>query len=64
MHRPSIIHYDLKPANCLFDTAGDIKITDFGLSKIVEDELDGQSSDSLFRSSHVLIPARDIRACV
>ncbi|KAK9835820.1 hypothetical protein WJX74_008661 [Apatococcus lobatus] len=32
-----IIHYDLKPANCLFDAFGQVKITDFGLSKIVED---------------------------
>lgn len=36
--RPAIIHYDLKPANCLFDEHGDVKITDFGLSKIVEQE--------------------------
>ncbi|KAK9807575.1 hypothetical protein WJX72_003134 [[Myrmecia] bisecta] len=32
-----IIHYDLKPANIMFDCYGEVKITDFGLSKIVEE---------------------------
>ena len=32
---PPIIHYDLKPANILLHQ-GRVKITDFGLSKIVE----------------------------
>ncbi|OHT09085.1 serine/threonine-protein kinase TOUSLED-like protein [Tritrichomonas foetus] len=31
-----VIHYDLKPANILFTDDGTVKITDFGLSKIVE----------------------------
>jgi tousled-like kinase len=32
-----VIHYDLKPGNILFDAAGRVKITDFGLSKVMEE---------------------------
>ncbi|KAL0488730.1 hypothetical protein AKO1_015814 [Acrasis kona] len=36
--KQKIIHFDLKPANILFLDDGQIKITDFGLSKIMEEE--------------------------
>lgn len=49
--RRSIIHFDLKPANILFDSMGDVKITDFGLSKITEEadmELTSQGAGTMW----------------
>ncbi|XP_013606450.1 PREDICTED: serine/threonine-protein kinase TOUSLED-like isoform X1 [Brassica oleracea var. oleracea] len=40
-----IIHYDLKPGNVLFDEFGVAKVTDFGLSKIVEDNAGSQGME-------------------
>ncbi|KAL3116072.1 hypothetical protein niasHT_007372 [Heterodera trifolii] len=48
--RYPIIHYDLKPANILLQsgtTSGEIKITDFGLSKTMENADDGDESIEL-----------------
>lgn len=39
--KPPVIHYDLKPGNILLSNGsicGDIKITDFGLSKIMDED--------------------------
>ena len=44
--RQAIIHYDLKPANILLDEQGCVKITDFGLSKIMAED-DGATSMEL-----------------
>lgn len=40
-----IIHFDLKPGNVLFNELGVAKVTDFGLSKIVEDDVGSQGME-------------------
>ena len=38
-HQSGVIHRDLKPGNVLVDRDGQVKLTDFGLSKLLESEI-------------------------
>jgi protein-serine/threonine kinase len=40
LHKNNMVYRDLKPENILLDAKGHIKLTDFGLSKILETESD------------------------
>ncbi|MBI3818495.1 MAG: serine/threonine protein kinase [Planctomycetes bacterium] len=37
-HQKGIIHLDLKPSNILVDSAGNVKVIDFGIAKAIETE--------------------------
>ena len=39
-HNANVVHRDLKPQNLLLDSKFNLKITDFGLSKIIQSDAD------------------------
>ncbi|KNC46733.1 uncharacterized protein AMSG_11754 [Thecamonas trahens ATCC 50062] len=55
LERP-VIHYDLKPANILFDKFGMAKVTDFGLSKIMESEASNMELTSQGAGTYWYLP--------
>jgi serine/threonine protein kinase len=59
-HHVNVVHRDLKPSNIMVDGSyqlSTIKITDFGIAKMAEEELGGGVSEQTITSSHTLFGA-------
>jgi len=55
-HAVGVIHRDIKPSNILLDSAGHVRLADFGLSKLVHDTTSGTSAGLLAGSPHFMAP--------
>ena len=56
LHQHKIVHRDLKPANVLLGKSGEVKISDFGVAKMLEDTC-GQT-DSQIGTARYMSPER------
>ncbi|MBP7814476.1 MAG: serine/threonine protein kinase, partial [Thermoanaerobaculia bacterium] len=55
-HRQGIVHRDIKPSNLMLTRAGELKIADFGIAKLVGQQTELTMTGSVVGSPHYLSP--------
>ena len=59
-HQHGIIHRDIKPANIMITSTGQVKITDFGLVKLIGNQLQHTVADTLLGTPLYMSPEQAI----
>ncbi len=59
-HQHGIIHRDIKPANIMITATGQVKITDFGLAKLIDSQLQHTVADTLLGTPLYMSPEQAI----
>ena len=58
LHDHGVLHRDVKPANVLVDTAGRLRLADFGLARSLQPETRLTASDTMLGTAAYLFPER------
>jgi serine/threonine-protein kinase len=55
-HSNNIVHRDVKPANLMLTTSGMVKVTDFGIAKMLDDEIGLTSTGMVIGTAQYMSP--------
>ncbi|MBA2692978.1 MAG: serine/threonine protein kinase [Rubrobacter sp.] len=55
-HRRGIVHRDIKPSNILMTPSGTVKVADFGIARIVEDDVETGEPGEIIGSARYMSP--------
>jgi serine/threonine protein kinase len=55
-HRKGVVHRDIKPSNVMIDTDRNVKITDFGLARVIEGQSLHTQTGMVLGSAHYMSP--------
>lgn len=58
IHREHILHRDVKPSNCFLTSSGVLKLGDFGLSRIEDDDMTHEVASRWYRAPELLLGQR------